>query len=106
MLKSIPIGTSVWFLRLGDVVPYPATITSVHPFYQSDSHHYVIDCPLYPYVIGYAGDEEVFSDEVILNKEINERQTQKRNARKFELAKIIKEAKKELRSLRTLSPVI
>jgi hypothetical protein len=58
---TIENGTMVRFLRTEhNLDNFAATVVGSHRLFGGDGHHYVIDCPDFPHIIGFAHDEELF----------------------------------------------
>lgn len=67
MLESIepgiPVGTEVYFVRSTQSAEYyKATIEAAYARWTSRTYVYEINCPGFPYVIGFAHDSEIFTD--------------------------------------------
>ncbi len=63
---TIANGVNVWFLRKEhNLDHFAATVVRSHRLYGGNGrlsrHHYEIDCPDYPSIIGFAHDEELFT---------------------------------------------
>lgn len=57
---AIPDGRKVWFVRgFHDPKVHVARVLASSKLY-GGGNHYVISCPTFPYVIGFAHDEELF----------------------------------------------
>lgn len=60
---TIANGVKVQFLRTEhNFEHFAATVVRSHRLIGGDGHHYEIDCPGYPSIIGFAHDEELFID--------------------------------------------
>lgn len=60
--NRIPDGTAVRFFRdAHSTEHYAATVKQSHTL-RNGGHHYEIDCPNFPFIVGFAHDEELFTD--------------------------------------------
>lgn len=85
MSDKIPNGTSVRFFRdKSSTEHYAATVTSSHPL-GDNVNHYVIDCPDFPYCIGFAHDEELFIDMTAVEALSQEAKQLEKNAKRLAL---------------------
>lgn len=58
---TIANGGKVRFLRTEhNLEHFAATVIRCHRLYDGEGHHYEIDCPGYPSIIGFAHDDELF----------------------------------------------
>ncbi|MDO8416246.1 MAG: hypothetical protein Q7S87_08560 [Agitococcus sp.] len=73
VFPTIANGTGVWFVRSASRPEmHLATVLSSSQFFDNTGHHYVIDCPSYPYVLGFADDNELFDSPEAAQACINE----------------------------------
>jgi hypothetical protein len=67
-LTAIPNGAIVRFLRSAHSAEhFEAIVRQSHRLAGDAGHHYEIDCAGFPFIIGFASDEELFTDVRLAN---------------------------------------
>lgn len=101
--ESFKNGSKVWFVRgEQDIGLHPASIKSSHRLYGGQGHHYEIDCPTFPFIIGFAQDEELFVHEEDAKAAVNNLRRIAAESRKAELEEALQKVESELTVLSQL----
>ena len=81
-MTPIPNGTPVRFFRAEhDENHYAAVIKSSHRLAYQDGFHYEIVCDTFPFIIGFAHDDELFTD--VAQADLAARKVQVENRKKL-----------------------
>lgn len=103
MMVAIPNGTKVRFFRPAHHINhFEAIVRRSHRLSGGKGFHYEIDCKEFPYVIGFAHDEEIFVDVELANAAVKVARTAYVESKRKELLAKKQQIEAELDALNNL----